>query len=92
MKVLEPAVDGIAVTFGPLREAGLRHLENVEHSVVKIAKGHVTGGTVGDTISRPGPEPYKGIQDKDCDQSFSVTKGGGTPESHYYPPLRVRRA
>ena len=76
MEVLEPIVDGIAAAFGSRCEVVLHDLENLEHSVVKIANGHVTGRTVGDTISKVGLERYKKNLCRDFDQSFLVTKDG----------------
>ena len=63
---LKILVDGIAGTFGPRCEVVLHDLRNpgnLDHSIIKIANGHVTGRTVGGPISdrglkdiRSGPE------------------------------------
>jgi predicted transcriptional regulator YheO len=47
---LKVVVDGIARTFGSRCEMVLhdiRNLINLDHSIVKIANGHVAGRTVG---------------------------------------------
>ena len=54
---LKVAVDGIARTFGSRCEVvlhDLRNLKNLDHSIVKIANGHVTGRTIGGSITDEG--------------------------------------
>jgi len=60
---LKIAVDGIARTFGSRCEVVLhdiRNLRDLDHSIVKIANGHVTGRTVGGSISDRGLRDLRG--------------------------------
>jgi predicted transcriptional regulator YheO len=52
-------VDGIAGTFGPRCEVVLHDLRNLDRSIVKIANGHVTGRTVGGSITDQGLKDLK---------------------------------
>jgi predicted transcriptional regulator YheO len=51
---LKIVVDGIAGTFGPRCEVVLHDLRNLDRSIVKIANGHVTGRSVGGSITDQG--------------------------------------
>ena len=51
---LKIVVDGIAGTFGPRCEVVLHDLSNLDRSIVKIANGHVTGRSVGGSITDQG--------------------------------------
>ena len=51
---LKILVDGIAETFGSRCEVVLHDLRNLDRSIVKIANGHVTGRTVGGSITDQG--------------------------------------
>ena len=77
---LKTAVDGIAGTFGSRCEVvlhDLRNLRNLEHSIVKIANGHVTGRTVGGPISDRGLKDIKSGPEWDVSINYvSVTKNG----------------
>jgi predicted transcriptional regulator YheO len=77
---LKIAVDGIARTFGPRCEVvlhDLRNLRNLEHSIVKIANGHVTGRTVGGPISDRGLKDIRSRPEWDLSINYaSVTRDG----------------
>ena len=51
---LSLVVDGIAATFGPRCEVVLHDLSNLDRSIVKIANGHVTGRSVGGSVTDQG--------------------------------------
>jgi predicted transcriptional regulator YheO len=48
---LKIVVDGIAKTFGSRCEVVLHDFRNLDHSIVKIANGHITGRSVGAPIT-----------------------------------------
>jgi len=77
---LKIVVDGIARTFGPRCEVilhDLRNLKNLDHSIVKIANGHVTGRTVGGPISDRGLKDLKSGRNNSLFINYpSVTKDG----------------
>lgn len=77
---LKSAVDGIARTFGPRCEVvlhDLRNLRNLEHSIVKIANGHVTGRTVGGPISDRGLKDIRSRPEWELSINYaSVTRDG----------------
>lgn len=77
---LKTAVDGIARTFGPRCEVvlhDLRNLRNLEHSIVKIANGHVTGRTVGGPISDRGLKDIRSKPEWELSINYaSVTRDG----------------
>jgi len=77
---LKILVDGIARTFGPRCEVvlhDLRNLGNLEHSIVKIANGHVTGRTVGGPISDRGLKDLRSRPEWDLSINYaSATKDG----------------
>ena len=54
MESLKTVVDGIAGTFGPRCEVVLHDLSTLDHSIIKIANGHVTGRTIGGSITDQG--------------------------------------
>jgi predicted transcriptional regulator YheO len=56
---LKIVVDGIAGTFGPRCEVALHDLSNLDRSIVKIANGHVTGRSVGGSITDQGLKDLK---------------------------------
>jgi predicted transcriptional regulator YheO len=82
---LKIVVDGIARTFGPRCEVvlhDLRNLRNLDHSIVKIANGHVTGRTVGGPISDRGLKDIRSRPEWDLSINYpSVTKDGRTLKS-----------
>ena len=77
---LKIVVDGIARTFGPRCEVvlhDLRSVRNLEHSIVKIANGHVTGRTVGGPISDRGLKDLRSRPEWDLFINYaSATKDG----------------
>jgi predicted transcriptional regulator YheO len=56
---LKILVDGIAGTFGPRCEVVLHDLSKLDRSIVKIANGHVTGRSVGGSITDQGLKDLK---------------------------------
>jgi predicted transcriptional regulator YheO len=56
---LEPVVDGVATMFGGGCEVVLHSLEDLEHSLVKIANGHVTGRKEGASLTDHAVEMLK---------------------------------
>lgn len=56
---LKLVVDGIAGTFGRHCEVVLHDLSNLDRSIVKIANGHVTGRSVGSSITDQGLKDLK---------------------------------
>ena len=82
---LKIVVDGMARTFGPCCEVvlhDLRNLKNLDHSIVKIANGHVTGRTIGGPISDLGLKDIReGLKDGLLINYASVTKDGRTLKS-----------
>ena len=56
---LEPVVDGVATMFGGGCEVVLHSLEDLEHSLVKIANGHVTGKKEGASLTDHAVEMLK---------------------------------
>ena len=80
IETLKIVVDGIAKTFGPRCEVvlhDLRNLRNLEHSIVKIANGHVTGRTFGGPISDRGLKDIKSGREGSLFINYpSVTKDG----------------
>jgi len=76
---LKVIVDQITRAFGPRCEVVLHDLEDLDHSVVKIANGYVTGRAVGDTISNRGIKYLKNWNANTREtfsQFMSVTKNG----------------
>jgi predicted transcriptional regulator YheO len=77
---LKILVDGIAMTFGSRCEVvlhDLRNLGNLEHSIIKIANGHVTGRTIGGSISDRGLRDVRGGSERDLYINYgSATKNG----------------
>ena len=55
----EPIVDCIADLFGPNCEVVLHDISDLEHSIIKIRNGHVTGRKVGDTMTDLGLRQIK---------------------------------
>jgi predicted transcriptional regulator YheO len=51
IKEFAPLIDAIAETFGKNCEVVLHDLSKPEHSIIKIANGHVTGREVGSPIT-----------------------------------------
>ena len=79
---LERIVEGIAKTFGSRCEVVLHDLSKPEQSIVSIANGHVTGRSVGGSITDLG---LKSLKSKSKDDELinyrTVTKDGRTLKS-----------
>jgi len=74
---LKLMVDGIAGTFGPRCEVVLHDLNNLDHSIIKIANGHITGRDVGGPITDRGLKDLKsGIKENLFINYPSKTKEG----------------
>lgn len=82
---LKIVVDGIARTFGPRCEVvlhDLRNLRNLDHSIVKIENGHVTGRTVGGPISDLGLKQLGSAKEGSLFINYpSLTKDGRSLKS-----------
>ena len=82
MDALKTIADGIAGTFGARCEVVIHDLTDLEHSIVKICNGHVTGRSVGGSITDLG---LKQIKSGDFDEAHinyrSETKSGRTLKS-----------
>lgn len=82
---LKILVDGIARTFGPRCEVvlhDLRNLKNLDHSIVKIENGHVTGRTLGGSMSDRGLKDLRSGDEADLFINYpSETKDGRTLKS-----------
>jgi predicted transcriptional regulator YheO len=50
-RLFEPIVDSIAEAYGTYCEVVLHDFSDLEHSIVKIVNGHITGRKVGDPIT-----------------------------------------
>jgi len=59
LKQYFPIVDCIADLFGPNCEVVLHDISDLEHSIIKIRNGHVTGRKVGDPMTDVGLEMIK---------------------------------
>jgi predicted transcriptional regulator YheO len=59
VRLFQPVVDSIAEIFGTECEVVLHDFSDLEHSIVKIANGHVTGRKVGDPITDLGLRSLK---------------------------------
>jgi predicted transcriptional regulator YheO len=78
---LKLVVDGIAGTFGRRCEVVLHDLSDLDHSIVKIAHGHVTGRSVGSSITDQGLKDLK-KGDRDLILNYqSVTEDGRSLKS-----------
>ncbi len=74
---LKIVVDGIARTFGTRCEVVLHDLRNLEHSIVKITNGHVTGRTIGGSISDRALKDIRSGQEESLFTNYlSITKDG----------------
>jgi predicted transcriptional regulator YheO len=79
---LKPLVEGIAETFGSRCEVvlhDLRNLKNLDHSIVKIANGHVTGRSVGGPITDQGLRYLKSASTEDLLINYSSETKNGRP-------------
>jgi predicted transcriptional regulator YheO len=78
---LKLVVDGIAGTFGRRCEVVLHDLSDLDRSIVKIANGHVTGRSVGSSITDQGLKDLK-KGDRDLILNYqSVTADGRSLKS-----------
>jgi len=74
---LKILVDGIARTFGPRCEVVLHDLGDLDRSIIKIENGHVTGRTVGGSITDKGLRDLRsGCKDSLLINYPSTTKEG----------------
>lgn len=79
---LKTVVDGIAGTFGSRCEVVLhdvRNLKNLEHSIVKIVNGHVTGRTVGGPISDRGLKEIRSSPEWNLATNYASSTKDGRP-------------
>ena len=79
---LKIVVDGIARTFGPRCEVvlhDLRNLRNLDHSIVKIANGHVTGRTIGGPISDRGLKDIRSEPEWELSINYASETKDGRP-------------
>ena len=59
LKLFFPVVDCIADIFGSNCEVVLHDISNLEHSIIRIKNGHVTGRKVGDPMTDVGLQMIK---------------------------------
>ncbi len=78
IEALKIMVDGIAGTFGPRCEVVLHDLSNLDRSIVKIANGHVTGRSVGGSITDQGLKDLK-RGTRDLILNYPSTTADGRP-------------
>jgi len=77
LESLKLVVDGIAATFGSRCEVVLHDLSDLDRSIVKITNGHVTGRTVGGSITDQGLKFLKSDSQEDLLINYaSTTKDG----------------
>jgi predicted transcriptional regulator YheO len=74
LETLKTVVDGIAAFLGPNCEALLHSFENLDHSIVHICNGHITGRTLGSPITDLGMKLIKDAE----------TQSEGNGVSSYY--------
>lgn len=67
LKCFDLVVDCIADLFGPNCEVVLHDISDLEHSILKIRNGHVTGRKVGDSMTDVGLEMIK-----EAENGFSI--------------------
>jgi predicted transcriptional regulator YheO len=74
---LKIVVDGIARTFGSRCEVVLHDMRSLEHSIVKIENGHVTGRAVGGSVTDNALKHLKSGREEDLLLNYpSVTTDG----------------
>jgi len=79
---LETIVEGIALTFGSRCEVILHDLRDLDHSIVKIMNGHVTGRTEKGSITDLGLEFLKQGKKKNLNLNYpSMTRDGRSLKS-----------
>lgn len=74
---LKLVVDGIAQTFGPRCEVVLHDLRKPNHSVIKIANGHVTGRQLGSPITDYGLKLLSSEANDNLFINYSTTANNG---------------
>lgn len=80
--ILKPLAKAIAEAMGPNCEVVLHSLDELEHSIVAIENGHITGRKVGDSSTNLGMQVLKkGLIDNDMLNYTSTTKDGKTLKS-----------
>jgi predicted transcriptional regulator YheO len=74
---LKIVVDAIAKTFGPRCEVVLHDLKDLDRSIIKIENGHVTGRTIGGSITDKGLRHLRSGSEKSLLINYpSTTKEG----------------
>lgn len=74
---LETVVEGIALTFGSRCEVILHDLKNLDHSIIKIMNGHVTGRTEKGSITDMRLQFLKEAKQENLNINYpSTTKDG----------------
>jgi len=74
---LKIVVDAIAKTFGSRCEVALHDIRNLDRSIIKIENGHVSGRTVGGSITDQGLRDIRsGLEDDLLINYPSITKDG----------------
>jgi len=77
LESLKIVVEGIAQTFGPRCEVVLHDLKDLDRSIIKIENGHVTGRTVGGSVTDKGLRDLRsGSEDSLLINYPSTTKDG----------------
>ncbi len=79
MESLKTVVDGIAGTFGPRCEVVLHDLSTLDHSIIKIANGHVTGRTIGGSITDQGLRQLRSDDKKNLVLNYRSVRNDGRP-------------
>jgi predicted transcriptional regulator YheO len=84
LRAFEPIVEGIAKMFGSNCEVVLHSLEDLQHSIIKIENGHVTGRKVGFPLTDFAIEMLKDkslLKSGSTDIYYNKTKDGKTLRS-----------
>lgn len=78
IRLFEPVVDSIAGMLGTYCEVVLHDFSDLEHSIIKIVNGHVTGRKVGDPITDFGLRMFKShpAPDSLCASYITMAKNG----------------
>ncbi len=74
---LKPIADLIASMFDDKCEVVIHDFSNIEHSIVYIVNGHITGRKIGDTLTDLGLKHFKENSNQDSFIGYkSITKDG----------------
>jgi predicted transcriptional regulator YheO len=80
--ILKPLVKAIASALGPNCEVVLHDMSELEHSIVEIENGHITGRKVGDPSTNLGLQVKRNLpEDSNILNYMSNTKDGKTLRS-----------